>query len=59
VAYLTATVTYFSFKKLFQRMNYNAYQLSEPIFPWYEKREVEVKQHSAEEDEFWNRQLKG
>ena len=56
MAYLTATVTYFSFKKLFQRMNYNAYQLSEPIFPWYEKREVEVKQHSAEEDEFWNRQ---
>ena len=37
VAYIASAVVYFALKKLKQRMQYNAYEVSEPIFPWYEK----------------------
>ena len=56
VAYIASAVVYFALKKLKQRMQYNAYEVSEPIFPWYEKIEVKKDVEHIINDEPWQMQ---
>ena len=56
VAYIASAVVYFALKKLKQRMQYNAYEVSEPIFPWYEKVEANEKKEQIIIDEPWQKQ---